>query len=43
VSPTQLILWSARDFATRLNPPGVDGLSGLAHQATQKNYLFIYF
>jgi len=34
VNPTRLILWWAINFVTRLNPPRVGGLSGLAHQPT---------
>jgi len=34
VNPTRLTLWWARNFVTRLNPPRVGGLSGLAHQPT---------
>jgi len=43
VNPTRLILWWARNFATRLNPPRVGELSGLAHQPTKKIiYVFIF-
>ena len=42
VNLTRHTFWWARNFVTRLNPPRVDGLSGLVHQPTQKKYLFIY-
>ena len=32
MNPTRLTFWWARNFVTRLNPPQVGGLSGLAHQ-----------